>query len=166
MFAHPVFSNSNEANGARVHGPNHPAPVPALGTSTRGDDYATPKEDEEYTGPWITDPHGDDEANGSCGRAILKEYRRTIGTHWREEFTNFNQKTLAVSFFIFFAAVAPAITFGSVYAKSTSNYIGAVEMLTATAWCGVFYAIFGGQPMVRSFLSNKFLLSSFKHPPN
>ena len=103
--------------------------------------------DSELGPPWIREHH-EDEGNGNCGRAIVKEFKRTVGTWWCKEFTNFNQKTIAVSFFIFFAAVAPAITFGSVYAKSTNNYIGAVEMLTATAWCGVFYAIFGGQPMV------------------
>jgi hypothetical protein len=106
-------------------------------------------DEKDYNGPWITSHDDDEDApNGRCGRAIIKEFKRTIGTHWKAEMTNFNQKTIAVSFFIFFAAAAPAITFGSVYAKSTNNNIGAVEMLTATAWCGCFYAIFGGQPMV------------------
>ena len=118
-------------------------PPPSVETKTE-------EEPLKSTGPWIT-VHEDHE-NNSCGRGIIKEWKRTIGTWWIKEFTNFNQKTIAVSFFIFFAAVAPAITFGSVYAKSTNNYIGAVEMLTATAWCGVFYAIFGGQPMVSNAL--------------
>jgi hypothetical protein len=109
--------------------------------------------EEKNTGPWIT-PHDDhDELNGNCGRAVVTEFKRTVGTYWCEEMKNFNQKTVAVSFFIFFAAVAPAITFGAVYAKSTNNYIGPVEMLTATAWCGMFYALFGGQPMVSLWFS-------------
>lgn len=37
---------------------------------------------------------------------------------------------------------------GAIYAKATGNWIGAVEMITATAWCGIFYALVGGQPMV------------------
>ena len=61
---------------------------------------------------------------------------------------NFNFKTIAVSFFLFFAAVAPAITFGAIYAKVTHNWIGAIEMIAATAWCGIFYALFGGMPIV------------------
>jgi hypothetical protein len=111
------------------------------------------------TRPWITIHEDDPNEHKGFGRAIAREVKRTIGTHWVAEMTNFNQKTVAVSFFIFFAAVAPAITFGSVYAKSTNNNIGAVEMLTATAWCGVFYSIFGGQPMVRMSVPKKMLSS-------
>jgi hypothetical protein len=106
--------------------------------------------DEKDMGPpWITPRDEHDEVNGKCGRAIVAEFKRTIGTYWCQEMKNFNQKTVAVSVFIFFAAVAPALTFGAIYAKTTNNYIGPVEMLVATAWCGVFYALFGGQPMVR-----------------
>ncbi len=82
-----------------------------------------------------------------CGN-IIDDVKQTIGKHWIQEMTNFNQKTIAVSFFLFFAAVAPAITFGAIYAKVTHNYIGAVEMLAATAWCGIFYALVGGMPIV------------------
>jgi hypothetical protein len=45
---------------------------------------------------------------------------------------NFNAKTIAVSFFMFIALIAPSIAFGAVYAKRTNNYIGAVELLLAT----------------------------------
>mmetsp|Transcript_14586 Transcript_14586/g.25695 ORF Transcript_14586/g.25695 Transcript_14586/m.25695 type:complete len:355 (-) Transcript_14586:839-1903(-) len=62
--------------------------------------------------------------------------------------TNLNQTIVATTFFLFFACIAPAITFGAIYAKATGNWIGAVEMITATAWCGIFYALFGGQPMM------------------
>jgi len=79
----------------------------------------------------------------------VNDFNNTLGKFWKEEMTNFNFRTVGVSFFIFFAAAAPAITFGAVYAKSTNNYIGAVEMLVATAWCGIVYGFIGGQPMVR-----------------
>eukprot|EP00588_Corethron_pennatum_P005679 CAMPEP_0194297832 /NCGR_PEP_ID=MMETSP0169-20130528/59831_1 /TAXON_ID=218684 /ORGANISM="Corethron pennatum, Strain L29A3" /LENGTH=599 /DNA_ID=CAMNT_0039047751 /DNA_START=60 /DNA_END=1859 /DNA_ORIENTATION=+ len=88
------------------------------------------------------------EVNQSCGRGIVDDFKQTVGTHWKAEMTNFNFKTIAVSFFLFFAAVAPAITFGAIYAKVTHNYIGAVEMIAATAWCGIFYALFGGMPIM------------------
>ena len=39
-------------------------------------------------------------------------------------------------------------TFGAIYGKATNNYIGTVEMIAATAWCGIAYALFGGQPMM------------------
>ena len=82
------------------------------------------------------------------GRGIVADIKRTLGTHWKEEMANINCKTLACSFFLFFACIAPAITFGAIYAKATYNHIGAVEMLLATAWCGIVYAIIGGQPMM------------------
>ena len=86
------------------------------------------------------------------GRGIVSDARNTIGKHWVKEMTNFNTKTIAVSFFLFIAVIAPSITFGAVYAKRTNNNIGAVELLLATAWCGIFYALVSGMPMVRTVL--------------
>lgn len=57
-------------------------------------------------------------------------------------------QVLAASFFLYFACIAPAVTFGAIYGKATNNYIGAVEMILATAWCGIVYALIGGQPMM------------------
>ena len=88
------------------------------------------------------------ELGNGWGKGIIKDIKRTLGTHWVAEMTNPNQKTAAVSFFLFFACISPAITFGGIYAKATNNYIGAVEMILATAWCGIVYAFIGGQPMV------------------
>jgi hypothetical protein len=62
--------------------------------------------------------------------------------------TNFNQKTVAVTFFIYIAAIAPTITFGAVYGRSTKNYMGAIELMLATGWYGIVYALVGGMPMV------------------
>ena len=92
--------------------------------------------------------HGDDGKPKTFGRGIVADFKRTIGTWWWKEMTNFNTKTIAVSLFLFIAVIAPTITFGAVYAKATNNYIGAVELLLATAWCGIFYALVSGQPMV------------------
>lgn len=94
----------------------------------------------------------DDEPSASCGRGICRDFRRTIGTHWKTEMSNFDQKTVAVSFFLFFACIAPAVTFGAIYEKATHGRIGAVEMIAATSSCGIIYALLGGQPMmVRRF---------------
>jgi ammonia channel protein AmtB len=108
----------------------------------------------------VTDADGHDDDHGktllssssnSWGKGIVKDIRRTIKTHWKQEMTNFNSKTIAVSFFLYFACIAPAITFGAIYEKATHNWMGAVEMITATAWCGIVYSLLGGQPMVRTF---------------
>lgn len=82
------------------------------------------------------------------GRGIFRDFRTTVGTHWKAEMTNFNTKTVAVSFFLFVAVIAPCITFGAVYAKRTNNAIGASELLLGTAWCGIFYSLVGGMPLM------------------
>lgn len=96
----------------------------------------------------IFDDEGPKRDSESCGRGIIHDFKNTVMPHWKSQMINFNQKTIAVSFFMFFAAVAPAITFGAVYAKATNNYFGAVEMLLSSAWCGITYALIGGQPIV------------------
>ena len=56
------------------------------------------------------DRHGDDGKPKTFGRGIVADFKRTIGTHWVQEMTNFNTKTVAVSFFLFIAVIAPTIT--------------------------------------------------------
>jgi hypothetical protein len=100
------------------------------------------------------DSSGDNNHHGpttpqTFGRGIVNDIKTTIGTHWRKEMTNFNTKTVAVSFFMFIVVIAPCITFRAVYAKRTDNYMGPVELLLATGWCGTFYSLVSGMPMVR-----------------
>jgi hypothetical protein len=85
---------------------------------------------------------------GMWGRQIWYDFKATTGKYWCKEMSNFNTKTFAVGFFLFFAAITPAITFGGVYQTLTDNQFGAVEMILATAWCGIFYALFAGQPIM------------------
>jgi hypothetical protein len=67
------------------------------------------------------------------GRGVVREARATLGTWWLKEMVNFNVKTVAVSFFLYLACVAPAITFGAIYAKLVGGWMGAIETLVATA---------------------------------
>jgi len=84
----------------------------------------------------------------SCGRGVISDAKATLGTWFVKEMTNPNLKTVAVSFFLYLACIAPAITFGAIYAKLVHKWMGAVEMILATAWCGLVYALVGGQPMM------------------
>ena len=87
---------------------------------------------EEYDGDDNRNTNGDDEdqSRSKCcgvkspGKGIIDDFKQTIGKNWWKEMTNFNSRTVAVSFFLFFAAIAPAITFGAIYSKVTHNYIG------------------------------------------
>ncbi len=59
-----------------------------------------------------------------------------------------NAKCVGSTLFLFFACLAPAVTFGGVMAVQTDGQIGAVEMIIASAFCGVVYALISGQPLV------------------
>jgi mannitol/fructose-specific phosphotransferase system IIA component (Ntr-type) len=59
-----------------------------------------------------------------------------------------NAKALGSTLFLFFACLAPAIIFGGLMDGQTGGNIGAVEMIVASALCGVVYAIFAGQPLI------------------
>ncbi|MFK7776999.1 MAG: PTS sugar transporter subunit IIA [Gimesia sp.] len=60
----------------------------------------------------------------------------------------FHPKCAGSILFLFFACLAPAVTFGSVMAVQTGGQIGVVEMIFASAICGIIYAIFSGQPLI------------------
>jgi hypothetical protein len=55
------------------------------------------------------------------GRGIVSDFRRTVLTHWVKEMTNLNQTVIATTFFLFFACIAPAITFGKLIREITNN---------------------------------------------
>eukprot|EP00522_Entomoneis_paludosa_P005863 CAMPEP_0172458838 /NCGR_PEP_ID=MMETSP1065-20121228/29467_1 /TAXON_ID=265537 /ORGANISM="Amphiprora paludosa, Strain CCMP125" /LENGTH=605 /DNA_ID=CAMNT_0013213259 /DNA_START=104 /DNA_END=1921 /DNA_ORIENTATION=+ len=83
----------------------------------------------------------------SWGTGIIKDIKRTVGTHWWTEMTNLNQKTVAVTLLMFISVMAPTLSFGAVYGKETDNRIGAIETILATTWVGVMYSLIGGMPM-------------------
>ena len=61
------------------------------------------------------------------GKGLIADFKRTVGTHWVREMTNFNQKTIAVTLLVFISVIAPTLTFGAVYGKgalgSSSGYL-------------------------------------------
>ncbi|QDS97362.1 PTS sugar transporter subunit IIA [Adhaeretor mobilis] len=69
--------------------------------------------------------------------------------HYLSDFTDgFNAKTVSSVVFLFFACLAPAVTFGGLMGAATGNDIGVVEMLLGTAICGTIYAFIAGQPLI------------------
>ncbi len=69
--------------------------------------------------------------------------------HYRDDWTRgWSSKSAAATVFLFFACLAPAVTFGGIMGAITSQQIGVVEMLIATAAGGMIYAIFSGQPLI------------------
>ena len=62
--------------------------------------------EDEFANP---SPQAKNGCASSFGRGIINDFKQTVGTHWVGEMINFNQKTLAVSFFLFFAAIVSYI---------------------------------------------------------
>jgi hypothetical protein len=84
-------------------------------------------------------------ARGMAGvRGDLARRLRTYGSDWRD---GIHAKVPAATGFLFFACIAPAIAFGGLMSVLTGGAIGVVEMIVATAACGVAYSVVAGQPL-------------------
>ena len=94
-------------------------------------------------------PHGAEMAPASgLGDGIRQDLRRRL-PHYKADFLEgLHPKSISSTLFLLFACLAPAITFGGIMAERTGNHIGAVEMIAASAFCGVIYALFSGQPLI------------------
>jgi hypothetical protein len=98
------------------------------------DEAAEPAEELVYTGRLFG--------------GIAEDVRRRLA-HYSSDFRDgLNAKSLSSTLFLFFACLAPAVTFGGIMGAQTEGHIGVVEMLVASAACGVVYALFSGQPLI------------------
>lgn len=69
--------------------------------------------------------------------------------HYVDDFRQGLQtKCISSTVFLFFACLAPAVTFGGIMGLATDGLIGPVEMLIASSVCGVLYALLAGQPLI------------------
>jgi mannitol/fructose-specific phosphotransferase system IIA component (Ntr-type) len=94
---------------------------------------------------------GEDNALAYTGRlwgGVRADWARRLPHYWNDYRDGLHLKTLSSTLFLFFACLAPAITFGGIMAELTDNHIGAVEMIVGTAISGVIYALLAGQPLI------------------
>lgn len=82
-----------------------------------------------------------------CG-GLMDDIRRRLPLYASDFRDGLHPKCIAATLFLFFACIAPAVTFGGILADLTDNYIGAIEMIAASALCGIIYALFSGQPLI------------------
>jgi mannitol/fructose-specific phosphotransferase system IIA component (Ntr-type) len=78
--------------------------------------------------------------------------RLDVARRWPHYISDFKDglhaKCLSSTMFLFFACLAPAVTFGGVMATQTGGQIGVVEMILASAFCGVVFSLVSGQPLI------------------
>ena len=60
----------------------------------------------------------------------------------------FHIQCIATWLFLYFACLAPIITFGGLIGEATHNYMGTMETILAASLCGITFALFGGQPLL------------------
>ncbi|TWU50780.1 PTS system fructose-specific EIIABC component [Rubripirellula tenax] len=87
-------------------------------------------------------------AGGYPFAGLIGDVRRRL-PHYVDDFkSGLKTKSIASIVFMFFACLAPAVTFGGFMGLETGGSIGAPEMLMSTAFCGLAYALFAGQPLI------------------
>jgi mannitol/fructose-specific phosphotransferase system IIA component (Ntr-type) len=85
---------------------------------------------------------------GRLAGGLIADVKRRL-PHYASDFKDgLHPKTATAILFMFFACIAPAITFGGLMYEITGQTIGVAEMLVGTALCGVVFALIGGQPLV------------------
>jgi len=81
---------------------------------------------------------------GGLKREIKRKKR-----HYKSDFQDgLNLRCAMACIFIFFATLAPTITFGGLLGKKTEQWLGVKETLMATSLCGILFALFAGQPLI------------------
>lgn len=88
------------------------------------------------------------EYTGRLFGGVMQDIRRRLPWYASDFTDGLHTKSVASTLFLFFACLAPAVTFGGIMAELTNGQIGAVEMIIASAVCGVIYAMFAGQPLI------------------
>ncbi len=82
------------------------------------------------------------------GAGLVRDVKRRY-PYWLSDVRDgVSRKALSAILFLFFACLAPSVTFGGVMADQTGGAIGVSEMLLATAICGCIFALFSGQPLL------------------
>ncbi|MFT4558936.1 MAG: PTS sugar transporter subunit IIA [Planctomycetales bacterium] len=82
-----------------------------------------------------------------CG-GVINDIKRRMPHYAADIKDGLHPKTIASVMFLFFACLAPAVTFGGVMSIQTGGAIGVVEMIAASAVCGIIYAMVSGQPLI------------------
>ena len=70
--------------------------------------------------------------------------------HYKSDFVDAFKsfKCLVAFIFVYFAAIAPCVTYGGLLSKKTDNWIGLSESILATALGGIIFGLCSGQPLM------------------
>jgi len=95
--------------------------------------------------------YGPLEFTGKIGGGLRLDLRRRAPYYlsdWTDAFKAENfQKSVSSILYLFIAALAPAITFGSRFLDGTKGQFGVLEMIMSTSISGLIFSTFSGQPL-------------------
>ena len=85
---------------------------------------------------------------GTCFGGLVRDVSKKA-KHYLSDFKDgFNWRCLVTIIFVFFATLAPTITFGALLEKKTGGNLGTIETLLATSICGIIFSLTAGQPLM------------------
>ena len=87
-------------------------------------------------------------SHGGWMAGVIADLKRRWPTYGADFRRGLSAKSIASTVFMFFACLAPAVTFGGLMGIETGGAIDAPKMLIATAVCGLLYATFSGGPLI------------------
>ncbi|KAI9516666.1 Anion exchange protein 2 [Dissostichus eleginoides] len=79
---------------------------------------------------------------------LIRDVRRRYPKYLSDFKDALNSQCMAAIFFIYFAALSPAITFGGLLGEKTDGLIGVSELIVSTAVQGVIFCLLGAQPLL------------------
>ena len=102
----------------------------------------------------------------------VRRRRQVYWSDWTDGFSNI-RKLLPAVLFLYFACLAPAVSFGTIASQITEGSMGIVEFLFSAGISGMLYAVLCGQPMsfiaptglTLAFISGLFRFCSVKGLP-
>lgn len=82
-----------------------------------------------------------------CG-GLVRDIKRRFPFYLSDFRDALDVHCLPTIIFVYFACLAPAITFGGLVSEKTNRWMGVSEMILATALSGVVFSLFAGQPLI------------------
>uniref|UniRef100_A0A8R1Y235 Anion exchange protein n=1 Tax=Onchocerca volvulus TaxID=6282 RepID=A0A8R1Y235_ONCVO len=131
----------------RIEPPNK---VPSQEKRKHGDELSlikipAPKKEIEEE-----DSHANDPALKRTGRlfgGLIMDIKRKVPWYISDFTDSLNLQCVATFCFMYFALLAPIVTFGGLLEEATHQRMAAMENLFGGAICGVIYHLFSGQPL-------------------
>lgn len=80
---------------------------------------------------------------------LVNDVRRKY-PHYKSDFIDGfkNFKCFVTFIFVYFATIAPCVTYGGLLSKKTEGWLGLSESIMATALGGILFGFFSGQPLM------------------